>query len=344
MVIVIRADSSSEIGIGHMMRCLTIAQELRKRGANISFICRDLPGHIGHCATEKGFNVELLPASQWNWQEDADRTVRVLQRFGRVDCVIVDHYDIDYQWEALVGNFTGKIVVIDDLANRLHQCDVLVDANMSDEPERYGRLVPEFCRLLLGTSYAMLRDEFREEKVKQRIRTGEIKRLLVFFGGSDPTMETLRVLQVLKNNKYAHLSIDIIVGHSNTKRERVAELCETLPNMQCSIQVENMAERMRKADLSIGAGGSATWERCYMGLPAIVIVTAENQLALTELVSETGAVRYLGTSRHVNEWMIERTLDELLNNSTSVREMSEKAEQIMGEDRFYELIDQIMEG
>ena len=344
MNIVIRADSSSSIGIGHMMRCLTIAHELRKRGATISFICCDLPGHIGQYATEKGFTVSLLPAAKWDWQEDANRTVRVLRQIGHVDCVIVDHYDIDEQWETIVQNFAGKIVVIDDLANRHHLCNVLVDATMSDQPERYDHLVPRNCRLLLGTSYAMLRNEFRKEKAKQRKRTGEIKRLLVFFGGSDPTMETLRALQVLKKDKYTHLSIDIIVGRSNPKREEIVELCEAFPHMQCTIQVENMAERMRKADVSIGAGGSTTWERCYMGLPAIVIVTAENQLALTEVVSKAGAVCYIGASRQVNGLMIERAFDELLNNSAFVREMSEKAERIMGEDRIQELIDRIMEG
>jgi UDP-2,4-diacetamido-2,4,6-trideoxy-beta-L-altropyranose hydrolase len=358
--IMFRVDSSFEMGTGHVMRCLTLANELKKKGAEVSFICRDLLGNLGSYLMKKGFHVWLLPNpkiestsnpsfpySSWlkvDWRTDAYETLQILRKVRKIDCLIIDHYSIDKKWEDIVKNDVEKIFVIDDLANRPHHCHVLLDQNITAHKNKYIPLLPENCDMLLGTSYALLRPEFREAKRKMYERDGKINRILVFFGGSDPTEETMKTLQVLQKEKFTSFRIDIVVGEANQHKEMIKKKCEELSNVTFYCQVENMAELMSEADLSIGAGGSSTWERCYLGLPTIVIATAKNQVEITEFVRDTGAIYYLGESEHVTDAIITKAVMEMVSNPLLVKKMSEKARLLMGEDRFNDIIVRIMEG
>ncbi|WP_066051380.1 UDP-2,4-diacetamido-2,4,6-trideoxy-beta-L-altropyranose hydrolase [Robertmurraya korlensis] len=359
MNIVIRVDSSFEIGTGHVMRCLTLAEVLRRKGARISFICRDLPGNLGNYLIEKGFNVCLLPPPKncdqvkynhlyesWlkvPWQIDAEETIEILKVAKPVDGLIVDHYAIDKKWEVMVKAFVGKIVIIDDLANRPHDCKILLDQNFSNESNRYNHLLPNNCVKLLGTGYAILREEFRRENIRMEERSGQIKNLLIFFGGTDPTSETIKALKGLNSISVSDLHINVVVGKSNPYKHLIKEECDKALNISYHCQIENMAELMREADLSIGAGGSTTWERCFLGLPSIVIATAENQVEITRLVNSKGAIHYLGLSETVTQSMIANAVEDMLTNPKRVKIMSEKARALMGDSRFNEIIERIME-
>lgn len=358
--ILFRVDSSFEMGTGHVMRCLTLANELKKNGAEVSFICRELPGNLGSYINKKGFHVWLLPVpknemksdppfpySSWlkvDWRTDAYETIQILREVRSIDCLIIDHYSIDKKWEDMVKAYVEKIFVIDDLANRPHHCQILLDQNITAQKIKYSPLVPKNCDMLLGTSYALLRPEFRKAKQKLVEKDGKINKILVFFGGSDPTGETIKTLHVLHKEMFSNLHIDVVVGESNQNKEMIKKKCEKLPNVSFYCQVENMAELMSEADLSIGAGGSSTWERCYLGLPTIVIATAENQVEITEFVREKGAIFYLGVSENVTDSMITKAMEEIMVNPLIVKKMSEKARILMGEDRFNEIIERIMEG
>lgn len=311
MIVVIRADASQTIGIGHVMRCLTLAERLRLEGAAVSFICRDFPGNLSEYVRGKGFEVHLLSRAEagepeisgsekvWlgtSWIDDARETARILRGYPTsVDWLIVDHYGIDHRWEAHLRHWTRKIMVIDDLANREHDCDLLLDQNYYHNlKNRYEDLVPKGCMRFLGPQYLLLREEFYQARKEMRLRTGEVSNILVFYGGADATNETEKCLLALSDFVSSDLEINVVTGRSNPNRERIEDLCSALPNVHYHCQVTNMAELMNKANLAFGAGGATTWERCFLGLPSIVTVTAENQRETTEAVADLGAIWNLG--------------------------------------------------
>ncbi|WP_246354653.1 UDP-2,4-diacetamido-2,4,6-trideoxy-beta-L-altropyranose hydrolase [Paenibacillus phytohabitans] len=349
-----RVDSSRQMGTGHVMRCLTLANELAGRGAGVTFICRDLPGNLAHYIMDQGHQVLLLPApgdpayaASWlqvDWRRDAAETAERMTSSSPADCLIIDHYGIDHKWEAVLAEKVDRIVVIDDLADRPHQCSMLLDANESYAKDRYQGLVPDGCVKLIGTRYTLLRPEFRSARRRLAERDGRINRILVFFGGTDPTGETLKTLQALTLPAFADIHIDVVTGAMNNNKEAIAEACSAMPNAVFHCQIDYIAELMRKADLSIGAGGSTTWERCYLGLPTLSVVTADNQREITALVHDKGAARCLGLSADVTVQRIEDGLNEMLASPSLVKEMSEKALQLMGEGRLNEVIDRIMGG
>ncbi|MNI09630.1 UDP-2,4-diacetamido-2,4,6-trideoxy-beta-L-altropyranose hydrolase [compost metagenome] len=352
MNIIFRVDSSYEMGTGHVMRCLTLADELTKERAKVSFICRDLPGNLTNYITDRGYPVFLLPFhikgdSSWlqvDFQTDAMETAQILMESPPVDCLIIDHYGIDQRWEKLIEKKVTKIVVIDDLADRPHQCSILLDPNCSYAEDRYQDLVPKGCVKLVGTRYAILRPEFRTVKKQLADRDGRINRILVFFGGTDPTNETLKTLQALSDFHFSSLHIDVVVGEMNKNKDVIQQICNHMPNVIFHCQIDYMAELMRKADFSIGAGGSSTWERCYLGLPSLSIVTADNQREITKLVHDQGAACCLGVSADVTTKRIEDGINSMLANPSLVKKMSLKALQLMGEDKFNDVIAMIMGG
>lgn len=349
MNIIIRTDSSTQIGTGHLMRCLTLAGELRKKGAQISFICRELPGNLCDLAEEKGYPVHRLPCaeeqlkhvgqrtahSHWlgvDWQTDARQTKAVIKKEARdIDWLIVDHYALDKQWDVQMRPPVKNIMVIDDLANRMHDCDLLLDQNLYiDMEKRYEGLVPGHCRRLLGPRYALLRPEFIEARKKLRKRDGVVRRVLVFFGGCDPTNETAKAIQAIRLLGRPDIAVDVVVGSTNPHKEQVKKLCSETPNTTFYCQVNNMAQLMAGADLAIGAGGSTTWERCCLGLPAITLVTAQNQLETTAAVAEAGAIRNLGWHAGVGVEKLHNAVKHAVKTPVMLKSMSEKAGRITG--------------
>lgn len=343
MNIIFRVDSSYEMGTGHVMRCLTLAHELKNRGAKISFICRDLPGNLTNYITDKGYPVFVLPL-QGDLHTDAVETAHILIASSPVDCLIIDHYGIDQRWEKSLEKYVTKIVVIDDLANRPHQCSIILDPNLSYAEDRYHDLVPPGCVRFVGTRYAFLRPEFRSVKQQLTDRDGRIQRILVFFGGTDPTHETLKTLHALRDFHFSNLHIDVVVGEMNKHKDTIEQICTSIPKAFFHCQIDYMAELMMKADLSIGAGGSSTWERCYLGLPSLSIITADNQMEITKLLHAQGATCCLGVSAEVTPKKIEDGMNTMLANPSLVKKMSKQALQMMGEDKCNEVIDMIMGG
>jgi len=354
MKVFIRADASTQIGTGHIMRCLTLAGDLRQFGMEVSFISRALPGDLCDYIESKGFKVHRLhkivdlTVDYWewlnqNWLADAKKTREIIinqaeeksdiedinteeriakqkslldkslvnlssriaaQVFFAADHdtgwssginLVVDSYALDYRWEKFLRSSVNKIMVIDDLANRSHDCDLLLDQNFyRGMAHRYDGLVPSFCGKLLGPEYALLRPEFHRVKKTLRKRDGQIRRILVFFGGSDPTNETKKALQAIKRLNRPDIAVDVVVGAANPHREEIKEICREMPNTTYRCQIENMAELMAAADLAIGAGGVTTWERLYLELPTLAIAVAENQVETLGAMSENGLVWYLG--------------------------------------------------
>ena len=311
MNVVFRVDASIRIGTGHVMRCLTLAEELRQFGHNCRFICRDHSGHLGAFIKSKGFELHLLakpvsksistkkephPAhSEWlgvDWQRDADETRNILNKL-MFDWLVVDHYALDVKWESEMEFVVGRIMVLDDLADRNHNCSLLLDQNLGRNLTDYDSRLPSDSIKLIGPKYALLRPEFSmlRERSLQRRTEPELKRILISLGGSDKDNMTGQILNLLrKTNLPRCTELDIIMGASAPHLEEVKRCALSLPFVtSVSVNVGNMAKRMCLADVSIGAVGSTSWERCCLGLPAIAMVTAENQQSAAKAIERCGA-------------------------------------------------------
>jgi len=327
---VIRADASVAIGAGHVMRCLTLADALRNAGFDVTFISRPDPGNALDLIRQRGFRAQALPSAPGDWEADAADVLEALASDSPVDWLIVDHYGLDQRWESRLRRAARNILVIDDLADRPHDCDALLDQNYYvGADQRYRARVPARCRLFLGPEFALLRDEFRAAARAPRPRDGTVGRLLVTFGATDPTDETGKVLTALQALANPALAVDVVVGAGNPRRAQIEALCARLPGVRCHVQTARMADLMRAADLAVGAGGATTWERCVLGLPALTVVTAENQLQTTTDLAAAGAIWYLGRAEALAATDYAAALREAMRSPARLRELSARATAIM---------------
>lgn len=343
---VIRVDSSVQMGTGHVMRCLTLAEQLASNNYEVTFITRNYEGNLYNLIREKGFKVYLLdnPVEQYNkfldscfiehfkWlgidqEKDANETICIIKQnyFNKVDLLVIDHYGLDYIWEKKMRSLVKEIFVIDDLADRHHDCDILLDQNFYINMEdRYKNLVGKDCQLKLGPKYALLRKEFIEARKKRR-NINKVDRILIFFGGSDPTNETLKAIKAIQLLRNKNIYFDVVVGASNPNKQKIETITNKMKSANFHCQTSKMAELMLSADLAIGAGGSTTWERCYLGLPTITITVAENQRNVNEDLSRLGAIYYIGKSDEVSIHDIKDALKNLINQKEVVMELSKRS-------------------
>ena len=309
MRVVFRVDASLQMGTGHVMRCLTLAQVLKENGANVEFICRKHEGNLIDKIRSSGFNVhELglfeetevdtsLAHSHWlgaTQQQDADDCIDIFKA-KKVDWLIVDHYALDEQWQERLKPYYEKLMVIDDLADRKHQCDILLDQTFGRQQEDYLAFTTKDCELLLGSQYALLRPEFakwRPYSLERRSKP-EFKQLLINMGGVDIDNVTENILDELKMcNLPNDIDITVVMGGSAPHLESVKSKAITLPcKTEVKVDVDNMAEVMANSDIAIGAAGATTWERCCLGLPTIQFVIAKNQLFSAETLAQHNIVK-----------------------------------------------------
>ena len=299
------------MGTGHVMRCLTLADTFQEQGSEVSFICREHDGNLIKYIEKKGYAVNRLdicifnieeeknPLTHASWlgvtqNEDAEACDPILKNINP-DWLIVDHYAIDYRWQNQLKKNFEKLMVIDDLADRKHKCDVLLDQTFGRTENDYTNLVPHDCKLLLGAHYALLRPEFsqwREYSLQRRVAP-ELKNILISMGGIDQNNVTSQVLQALKTCVLPEeLTITVILGAATPNIEKVKQIATTMSNTtEVKVGVDNMAELMANADIAIGAAGATTWERCCLGLPSIQIVVADNQLLVAKKLKEANIIK-----------------------------------------------------
>lgn len=338
MKVAFRVDASSQIGTGHLMRCLTLADALKQRGALTRFVSRHMPEHFRTMLVSKGHEFTLLQSSpdgentdrlvHSHWLgtgqlADAQETIQVLSDMAW-DWLVVDHYALDERWETALRKAARNILVIDDLADRTHDCDVLLDQNLhADMDSRYGSNVPKHCQSLLGPRYALLRDEFRQLHEKTIPRNGTVKRVLVFFGGIDADNYTGQSIEALGNIE-DQLQVDVVIGTEHPYRMQIDAECVRL-GFTFHVQTSRMAELMAVADLSIGAGGTASWERCCLGLPALVVSLADNQVCIAKELGLFGACIHLGYLDNVDAADIHGAVVDLVRHPERLQALSQKA-------------------
>ena len=321
MKIALRTDASLQMGTGHAMRCLTLADALKAQGAHCHFISREHPGHLLEVIRQRGHAVTALPAGKlspatendsvqqpahaaWlgcGWQIDAQQTGAILASL-QPDWLVIDHYALDQRWETALQPHYQKLMVIDDLADRAHCCDLLLDQNWfgDDSPTRYRNLVPLHCKCYLGPEYALLKPEYAQLRELMPPRDGTVRRMLVFLGGSDATNQTSKVLEALMEPGFARLQVDVVIGQNHPDVEGIAAQVAARPGSTLHQSLPTLAHLMSRADLMISAGGSTTWERMCLGLPAIVISVAANQTSTNVALMNAGYIDFLGEMNEVS--------------------------------------------
>jgi UDP-2,4-diacetamido-2,4,6-trideoxy-beta-L-altropyranose hydrolase len=311
------------------MRCLTLAQALRGRGADVDFVCRNHKGNLIQPLREAGFEVCVLsapPSSGVTEEQDALETIHAING-KHPDWLIVDHYDLGAAWEERIRPHAGRLMVLDDLATRRHDCDVFLDQNETLLTlEQYRSRLPAACQLILGPRHALLRSEYRRNRKSAGERDATPRRVLVFFGGSDPDNMTGRALEALSGAEFAALHADIVVGANNPHRVALENAARARAATRLLGPRPHLADLMAEADLAIGAGGTTTWERMCVGLPSLVVSIAENQRPGCELLASRRLIRYLGSSETVGSSEIAAGLRECLESPGRLAEMAAAAQ------------------
>lgn len=297
MKVAIRADASTDIGSGHVTRCLTLAHALRARGAEALFICRSLAGHHADRIVAEGFRVALLPDSEGaDLGRDAELTLAALSDADFVpDWLVVDHYSLAAEWERALRTLAGRIMVIDDLADRAHDCDVLLDQNLvADFRRRYDSLTGPRTMRLLGPEYALLQARYAELRDRAKIRTGKPRRILVYFGGGDVPGLTLRTTDAILELRLPETAVDVVIGQGHRDFAALEAYAERHENLRVHAFLPSLADLMLEADLAVGASGATSWERLCLRLPAVVVTLADNQRPIASELARLGLVDWVG--------------------------------------------------
>ena len=303
--IFIRVDSGSDVGLGHVMRCFALAESINTMNFNVYFISKKIRGNIIKRIENDGYKVfhlnsKVLKSSKLDWKMDALETTKIIQRFkNEKNLLLVDNYELSKMWETSLKSVVDKIIIIDDFSNRSHNCNLFIDQNLHTGKIDRNKKYSKNCKKLLGPKYALLRNEFAENRKNVKNRSGKINRILISFGGSDEKNQTLISLKAIKKLAGEKINVDVIVGEPNKNKTKIKKICSSIENLTYYQQPKNIAKIMKRADLAIGAGGIITWERCCLGLPSIVSIVSKNQEDMVNAVSRKGCLINLGKAERL---------------------------------------------
>lgn len=353
ITVALRVDASLQMGTGHVMRCLTLADALKQQGVECVFICREHSGNLIAHIQSKGFEVCALPLepptgsnlsvhnapeqqlAHATWlgttqEQDASECSTILGQL-KPDWLIVDHYALDARWESVLQPYYRKLMVIDDLADRLHRCDLLLDQTFGRDPEDYVAWVPAASTLLCGSQYSLLRPEFaalRDFSLKRRTNS-QLQHLLITMGGVDKDNATGQILQALKGTELpVNSHISVVMGSTAPWLADVRQLAKDMPwPTTVKVGISDMAQLMAESDLAIGAAGATSWERCCLGLPTVMVVLADNQRMTAEILDNAQAAIMLCRDQHIAT-ELKQIISYLLHNPSRMKNISECAMQI----------------
>jgi len=329
--VLIRVDASRLIGAGHVVRCLALAAGLRECGAQVAFICRSAEGDLADFIAAEGHGLHLLPKpeSPWSWQEDCTATLEVVRNKPRADWLVVDHYDLDKQWETALQPFVPRLLVIDDLANRPHAANLLVDPGIGAVGSLYRSLVPATCRLMLGPRFALLRPEFAERARSEAARVDDEGGILACVGGADPKDVLSTILEAWQLLPAPKPALQLVVGSSSPNVAKLRRAVAGLAGVTLHVQTARMAELMAGSRFLVCAAGSISWERCCLGRAAIMGALADNQRenlkTLTKLRTGLSIGDWIGVSAATLAALIEK----LVRHPGLARRMGARARRLV---------------
>lgn len=342
--IAIRCDASEQIGAGHLSRCLSLADGLKRTGGSVRFVVRDLPPLLCDQIRDRGHDIRHLPLPRpdrngadrgavadgsWpniSWEADARATRELLGDRPTWRWLIADHYALDARWESAVRPAAQAVMAIDDLADRPHACDVLLDQNAYPDPaHRYDNLITPACTALLGPKFALIRAQYRHRRTTARVPRIELRSLLVFFGAADPANLTASALEALQSAELPEVSTDVVVGALNPHHAQIRKQCASMRRVNFHRQIDDLVEVMARADLAIGTAGTASWERCCLGLPAILVSIAGNQVEVARGLAAARAAVDLGSVSVDTCDRLRRLLSRMAERPHLIQTMSRRA-------------------
>lgn len=308
--VLFRADANSELGHGHLIRSLSVARVLAGWGIKSTMAVASPSESISARIRSSGADILVLPngpscekcrgSSVWCDDHQTADAKNCLKGSGedRWDAIVVDHYKLSDRWERAVGRETGRVIAIDDLANRPHEVSTLVDHNWYGEgtPERYDALVDSETTLLLGPRYALLHPEYAEAKRERDPVLSPPEKVLVNFGGSDAGAQTLHAASAL--SEIDGVEVSIVLGSASSSSTELADVCERA-GFRIHTELPNLVAVLSEVDLAVGAAGSSTWERLCLGVPAVVTTVNEEQSGVTKALAAAGITKWLGISSEV---------------------------------------------
>lgn len=301
MRIAFRTDASDAIGTGHLARCLTLADALAAAGHECRFVMRQAEG--SGAVEARGHSIAQLPAAETHtrgdlphsaWlgvpqERDAEETLAAIADEAW-DWVLADHYALDRRWERALRASGARLMAIDDLADRDHDCDLLLDQNLQGAPDRYARRVAAHCELLLGPRFALLRPEFAALRKAPGNPAGP---LLVYFGGVDAAGATLLALEGIERAGLAARGVTVVAGERNPHLAAI-RAWTARNGARLHEAATDLAPLMGEARAAIGAAGATAWERCCLGLPTILLTIADNQRPGAAALAKVPAAIWLG--------------------------------------------------
>jgi len=325
--LVLRADADTQIGAGHLMRCLALAQAWEDAGGEVTFItvCQG-EGMLQRLRDEE-FNIKIL-ANSYPDKTDWNTTRGILAGHPGA-WMVLDGYNFDDDYQRRVKEAGHRLLVIDDTAPLKHYyADIILNQNLHAEQLRY--VCEPYTRLLLGTRYVLLRREFLAWKEWHRDIPEVARRVLVTLGGGDPENNTLKVTHALQEVDIPGLEATAVIGASNPHASFLEQAAKQsrIP-IRLMRDVKNMPELMAWADVAVSGGGTTAWELLFLETPALFLMAAENQRYVAECIEDQGLGKKLGQAENVSTALLTRTITSLLKDSNLRATISRKARQIV---------------
>ena len=327
-ILLLRADASPQIGTGHVMRCLALAQAWRERGGIPVFAAATLGSALAKRLAKEELELVSLAASPGS-AEDATQTA-MLARARNACWAVVDGYQFNDAYQKVIKQSDLRLLFVDDNGHAKHYCaDIILNQNFHATEALYANRAP-YTRLLVGVSYALLRREFWSCRDRPREFPGQSRRLLVTLGGSDPDNVTLTVVKAVTMLALPDLKVRIVVGPANSNLASIREGIEgTNDSFELFTDVEDMHALMSWADASVNAGGTTCWELLAMGIPMVVIIVADNQRKIAESLAENGIACCVGWHGELTPTDLARKLGELLESSALRSQMISRGRRLV---------------
>ena len=298
--LLIRADASVQMGTGHIMRCLAIAQAVQHNGGIVHFAAATCPKVLSDRLMKEGFRIHTVSNTPdvFNTEEDLEVTLKIAQKL-KPEWICVDGYQFGSAYQKVLKEAGYKVVFIDDFGHaEFYSADFVLNQNISAQFDWYQRRSPQ-TQLLLGERYTLLRNEFMLWKRWRRSVQNTVRYILITLGGSDSDNITAWILEALQLVKIPSLHLTVVIGGSNPHHKSLECLAhKCIHSIKLLKDVADMPQLIAEADLAIAAGGSTNWELALLGLPSLILTLAENQSAIAQTLHEKGIVISLG---HVEE-------------------------------------------
>lgn len=327
-LLLIRADASTEIGSGHLMRCLALAQAWQENGGAVCFVLAWPAPALEVRLQAEGMDVAHLTGVEAGSLADAEATIALAQQQAAA-WVVVDGYHFDAAYQLQLKEAGLRLLFIDDYAHAAHYyADIVLNQNIYANVEMYAQREP-YTRLLLGTKYVLLRREFWVWRDWQRPIPDKARKILVTLGGSDPDNVTLTVIQALQQLPNDDWEAIVLVGGQNPHYQTLATAVAHDPRIQLRQNATNMPDLMAWADIAVSAGGSTSWELAFMSVPTVTLIIAFNQQKSAWMMHEYKIFECLGESKVVNKGHIAKTIISLISTKTKRLAMVQKGQELV---------------